>query len=214
MALQTSGAISIIDLVDEFQPAGLGSLSAPHSLSEFYSVAAGIPASGTISLEDFYEASAETGIKTITEGTTSYNFVSGKLGGTDYLYGYGLDANEVRAPAGDAIGTWNNSSFGSISPTTYNGVTIEGAAYYTSTFVPLPEFIIVLQGNRAKSFFATVTPQGGNTLTSASATHSYTSAGNYTKWFWREATYGETAVLGAGIAAQWNGTGTSTITFT
>lgn len=63
MALQTSGAISINDLVAEFGG------TAPHSLSEYYRGGAlvpdtgtnsGVPTSGAISLTDFYGAAAFT----------------------------------------------------------------------------------------------------------------------------------------------------------
>lgn len=48
MALQTSGAISLANVQTEF---GGGN---PISISEYYGKAAGIPASGTISLSHFY----------------------------------------------------------------------------------------------------------------------------------------------------------------
>ena len=48
MGLQSSGAISIGDIATEFGG------STPHSLSEYYGVASGIPASGAISIKDFY----------------------------------------------------------------------------------------------------------------------------------------------------------------
>ena len=50
--IQTSGAISLQDVADEFGG------STPHSLNEYYGAAAGIPASGAISLNQFYGASA------------------------------------------------------------------------------------------------------------------------------------------------------------
>ena len=52
MTLQSSGAISLADIADEFGG------SAPHSLSEYYGVAAGVPSSGTIDFADFYGTSA------------------------------------------------------------------------------------------------------------------------------------------------------------
>lgn len=50
MALQTSGKISILDIVGEFGG------SAPHALSEYYSSADGVPESGEVSISDFYGA--------------------------------------------------------------------------------------------------------------------------------------------------------------
>ena len=52
MALQTSGAISLLDIQNEFGG------SNPISLSEYYGAASGIPASGAISIGNFYGASA------------------------------------------------------------------------------------------------------------------------------------------------------------
>ena len=52
MALPSSGPLRISDIAVEFGG------SVPHSLSEYYGVAAGIPASGTIAIGAFYGASA------------------------------------------------------------------------------------------------------------------------------------------------------------
>lgn len=49
--LQSSGPISLLDIANAFGG------SAPHSLSEYYGVAGGIPGSGSISLGNFYGAS-------------------------------------------------------------------------------------------------------------------------------------------------------------
>lgn len=51
MALPISGTLSIADIAGEF-----GGV-VPHALSEYYGVAAGIPASGLIAISDFYGAS-------------------------------------------------------------------------------------------------------------------------------------------------------------
>lgn len=52
MALQTSGAISLGDVQEEW------SGSNPISLSEYYGVDTGVPGSGTIALSDFYGTSS------------------------------------------------------------------------------------------------------------------------------------------------------------
>ena len=52
MALQASGAISLTDIATEFGG------TTPHSLSEYYSAAAGLPASGAITFDDFYGLSS------------------------------------------------------------------------------------------------------------------------------------------------------------
>ena len=48
MALQYSGAISLSNIATEFGG------TAPHSLSEYYAAASGVPSSGEISFDDFY----------------------------------------------------------------------------------------------------------------------------------------------------------------
>ena len=52
MALPSSGPLSINDIAVEFGG------TTPHSLSEYYGVAAGVPSSGTISVDDFYGTSS------------------------------------------------------------------------------------------------------------------------------------------------------------
>jgi hypothetical protein len=52
MPLQSTGSISLADVAEEFGG------TTPHSLSEYYNAASGIPSSGEISLSDFYGASA------------------------------------------------------------------------------------------------------------------------------------------------------------
>lgn len=69
MGLQTSGAISIGDIATEFGG------SAPHSLSEYYGAAAGVPTSGAISIGDFYGTSSQFTF-TITTNQTNANLAS------------------------------------------------------------------------------------------------------------------------------------------
>lgn len=65
MAVKSSGSLSIkTDIVGEFGG------TAPHGLKEYYDAATGIPASGTISMSDFYGTSAYTA-NPLTEVTTS-----------------------------------------------------------------------------------------------------------------------------------------------
>ncbi len=68
MALQTSGSISLSQIANEFND------TAPHSLSEQYGAASGIPSSGAISFSDFYGATSTT---THTVSPTATIFTSG-----------------------------------------------------------------------------------------------------------------------------------------
>lgn len=52
MALQETGSISLQDIATEFDG------TTPHSISEYYGAATGVPASGAISISDFYGVSS------------------------------------------------------------------------------------------------------------------------------------------------------------
>ena len=82
MASQTSGPISIQDIVDEFGG------TAPHSLSEYYRNGGlvpgnntNVPESGAISLQDFYGA---TNASVITLDATQENVETATLFGADW----------------------------------------------------------------------------------------------------------------------------------
>ena len=68
MALPASGPLSLNDIQVEFGGAN------PIGINEYYGVAAGIPASGTIAIDDFYGASAATPFfaGSLLSSTTSY----------------------------------------------------------------------------------------------------------------------------------------------
>lgn len=87
MALQTSGAISLLDIQNEFGG------SNPIGINEYYGAASGIPASGTISLNQFYGASAYVA-PTMTSTARNYRSTSN---GTSYSYTPSIGA----APTGD-----------------------------------------------------------------------------------------------------------------
>ena len=78
MTLQSSGAISLANIASEFGG------STPHSLSEYYGVAGGVPSSGTISMSQFYGTSAPAYVYA-TGGSVSQ---SGNYR-THYFYGSG-----------------------------------------------------------------------------------------------------------------------------
>jgi hypothetical protein len=89
MALQASGAISIGDIAGEFGG------STPHSLSEYYSAATGIPASGAIDISDFYGKSNI--VVTLSTYTTISNYSNStstagiRVGSDGYIYAKGND---------------------------------------------------------------------------------------------------------------------------
>lgn len=72
MALQTSGAISLLDIQNEFGG------SNPISMSEYYGAASGIPASGAISVSQFYGKSSSLANFSTTTASDLTTTISGK----------------------------------------------------------------------------------------------------------------------------------------
>lgn len=74
MALQSSGAISLSQIAAEFGG------STPHSLSEYYGAAAGVPSSGAIDFADFYGTAsgpATSGLLFNLDARSSSSYTSG-----------------------------------------------------------------------------------------------------------------------------------------
>ena len=97
MALQSSGQISIVDIVGEFGG------SAPHGLKEYYAAASGVPGSGEISIKDFYGKSSIV-IKTASNNQTNRN-LSSIFGG---VWGQSTP-KEYQVPNGVNIGGTGNA---------------------------------------------------------------------------------------------------------
>lgn len=194
MALQSSGAITLAQIAAEFGGA------APHAISEYYrggiyvpdtAANIAIPTSGQIKLSDFYGAQAAF-VVTVTEGSAS-------PGGNQHYKGFAL-ANKV----------WNSfsnnfisgSAFGSRSPTTYNGSTVQGIYENQDDSGGNWYFVVVLSGALGQAFFSEVEVQGYGSLLTANASHSQNSGS--TIWEWN---------VGSNIS-RWDGTGTSTVSIT
>lgn len=157
MTLQSSGAITLANLQTEFGG------SNPISLGEYYrngayvpSSATGVPASGAISLSNFYGAS---NIVTETITVTEHVYHDSWMGS---YYGFSLYG-------------------GSRSPTTFRGVNI--VRLYIQDYFDIQAYV-VLSGNRSQSFFTTVNFQDVGALASSSAAYSYISGDNTTQWVW------------------------------
>lgn len=141
MPLASSGTLSINDIAGEF-----GGSSNPESLSEFYrggsrvansATTSNIPTSGTISISNFYGASAS--IPNLVTGTV-YNttYGSGKSIGyvqgirpsqTNYTYGYVGLATNTTIPAG---GSWSDD-YAEISNVTLLSYYTQGGGIISST---------------------------------------------------------------------------------
>lgn len=164
MAIPSSGAISLLDIQNEFGG------SSPISLNEYYAggsyVPSGttgtygaVPSSGEISLRNFYGTSKVVNIyRTITVGINGSGPIS--------LFGYGSSA----APVG-AYGSIDNQNFGLINTNIVELCFVEGS----------PSSVILrLDGNQSNSGFSAITV-GNNTYFRSSATYN---AGSQTYWLW------------------------------
>lgn len=181
MALQTSGAISLNQIHIE---AG-GTSGTTVSLNDSDIRSLGGVASGAIDFADFYGASAGW---TLVQGTAGTSIKG-------YSAGYG---------SATAI------SSSSMTPNTLNSVTIKALYYfeYTIKGSVTRSLFMVLDGNRASNFFATIrdTPSSipNQPLTSGNATRAYNSQYNYTSYTWTLPS----------APSNWDGSGSFTVTFT
>ena len=96
MALQSSGEISLSDIATEFQDAQ------PHSLSEFYGVASGVPGSGEIDFADFY------GTSFLTSHTLSSN--TANLNVYDYAVANGYSSGPYQLTINNGVIVYSTSS--------------------------------------------------------------------------------------------------------
>jgi hypothetical protein len=161
MALQTSGAISINDIVGEFGG------TAPHSLSEYYGVAAGIPSSGAISLSDFYGASAFTPYD--LSGLQTY-------AGNKQLSGGGIAANGIQISHDGLTVSWwyepSNELFTMQLSTAWDITTgatpvitnIGGNFFHTARWTDNGSKLILQTGSNGLTYTAT-TPYDPTTIT-------------------------------------------------
>ena len=181
MALQTSGAISLNQIHIE---AG-GTSGTTVSLNDSDIRSLGGVASGAIDFADFYGASL------------THTLVQGSNGGINFGYSAGFGGN----PA---------FSGSSLTPSTLNGVTVI-ALYFTNVTVKgntARVLELMLDGNRASNFFASITDTPGSLpnqpLTSGNASRQYVSQYDYTRYYWTLPS----------DPSNWDGSGSFTVTFT
>ena len=122
MALPSSGPISLLDIQNEFGGTN------PIGINEYYGVASGVPASGTISFDDFYGTSASI--------TADFGYV---VGGLKTIF------TASRTGAGARF-TFSNETFSGIpsypQPTIYNNNGLQslpnGYGYFGGGIKPSP----------------------------------------------------------------------------
>jgi len=174
MALQSSGAIKLSEIQTEFGG------SNPISLSEYYAADVGVPASGEISIADFYGTSSALNV-TVTQAIYT--------SGTSSIY-YGYFIN------------------GSVSPTSIFGYDIIYSYRQYSTSTTDSRFWLYLDGASIPSnLFTSIqvqTSSGFAELLASSASTSQLSTARY--WTWTEADFASTADYNDFIT-EWDGTG-------
>jgi len=104
MVLQSSGAISLANIQNEFGG------SNPIAISEYYGAASGVPSSGTIAFNNFYGKSAPSSGGPPTPVATSLPGRSGGVGTTSYEIITGLYANNTTRSEGTT--TFDNRGAG------------------------------------------------------------------------------------------------------
>ena len=149
MALPSSGTISLSQIAAEFGG------SAPHSLSEYYGAASGVPTSGAIDFADFHGKSGVWGNITVA--------VFDLVKSVDVMVGY--DNEDPGGPKG------------SVSPIYLNGAFVSGIY---NIYAGINQLTVRLYGTRPANFFNSITINGQTFYTSSMHNHSYGSLGNGT----------------------------------
>lgn len=158
MALQTSGAISLNDIAGEFGG------STPHSLSEYYGVATGIPSSGQISISQFYGKSnivADYYPSISYSGTTNWssgafgNIFDGSLSTFAARSNYTPSSSTLNQHGGKLICHWNNGAISAGSSLRFSAI------WPSSNSRTVPIYITDGSGNVHQS---SVTSQGSGVV--------------------------------------------------
>lgn len=183
MAIPSTGAVSLSDIQTEFGG------SNPISISEYYSAAGGVPASGEISISDFYGTSAKT--HTLTQGT------------------YATFDVEYNGKFGAAVG--------SVSPTTVNGYEIYFLMkrWYLTEPETESDFLIYLTGSSVPVDAFTTVEIFCDDSTVISLNYNEASSGQlsgYRYWTWTPTDF--TTAEHASFVATFDGAGDVDLRFT
>lgn len=139
MALQSSGMISLTDIATEFGG------SVPHALNEYYGVATGIPASGMISLSDFYGAASSSGTGG-SEATGTLSPSDDQSSTSHYRKGFGAqDKCDFYYP--ESVGGTHHDAYGSLTNTTGlipNGTVTQIAVIEVNSYLATAGSLILL----------------------------------------------------------------------
>lgn len=158
MAIKSSGPISFFDIVSEF-----GGIP-PHGLSEYYGVAAGVPAVGNpLSINQFYGKGSAS--------PTRFWVNDAYLAGMSHIRG-----------AANGPGDWASTDFGmgDVRPRYWMGA-IQAGLHQN---VIDRSFWCYFTGNLPRNFFNRLITQDGWTLYTDNGSHAYEPAHGRTYWAW------------------------------
>ena len=133
MAIQSSGAISLQDIQNEFGG------SHPISLSEYYGVASGIPSSGQISLSQFYGASGITTERSYTYNGNNYGSATFLIMWYDSWIGQEGYSTHWNGSVICAGGDWTPSGVPAFTYNAWTYTETAGGTFRIKNNVPFPQ---------------------------------------------------------------------------
>jgi hypothetical protein len=168
-----------------------------------------IPTSGAISLNQMHtEVGGASGAQVSLNDPDIRGLIGKASGATmsfSEWYGASASTSYTLGQGSNGSGTvgFASGSYGSLSPTTFDGVTVRSIGVLTlvikggSTSYTL---IVTINGSRSQNFFTSIQNTGIGTLQTSAASHS--SSSSYSSWSWS---------LGSNPSG-WDGSGNLTVT--
>lgn len=166
-----------------------------------------IPTSGAISLNQMHtEVGGTSGTQVSINDSDIRGLISKGSGATmSFNEWYGASAATSFTLGQGSSGTTRgffDGSYGSLSPTTFDGVTIRQITVFEIVYKNGGRdytFIVTIYGSRARSFFTSIQESSLGTLQTSAAGHS--SSSSFSSWTWNL----------SGAPSNWDGSGNLTV---
>jgi len=164
--------------------------------------------SGAISLNQIHVEAGGTSGTTASLNDSDIRALIGKGSGASMSfsewYGASASTSYTLGQGSNGSGTvgFASGSYGSLSPTTFDGVTVRSIGVLTVVIKggsTSYTFIVTLNGSRSQNFFTSVQNTGIGTLQTSAASHS--SSSSFSSWSWS---------LGSNPSG-WDGSGNLTV---
>lgn len=148
--------------------------------------------SGAISLNQIHvEAGGSSGTTASLNDADIRGLISKGSGATmSFSEWYGASASTsytlTQGSSGSTVGFFSGS-YGSLSPTTFDGVTVRQIGVFALTVKggsTSYSLIVSMTGSRAQSFFTSIQETGIGTQQTSAASHSVASDNSYSTWTW------------------------------